>query len=93
MNSRRARRLATTRLAAVARLLSSQADQLDELTPADKLRMKRAYHDLAHELDVRAGLLPRAARLVPVDPGQVPLFQLKREDADRGVHREGAERQ
>jgi hypothetical protein len=82
MHSRRARQLATTRLAADARLLASETDQLEDLSPADQTRMQRAYEALAHELEMRAGVVPRAPRVAPVDPDQVPLFMIDREDHD-----------
>jgi hypothetical protein len=82
MHSRRARQLATTRLAAGARLLASEADQLEDLSPADRLRMCRAYEALAHELEMRAGIVPRAPRVAPVDPDQATLFMIDREDHD-----------
>lgn len=89
MNSRRATRLATTRLAAAARLLALQTESLVELSDADRLRMRRAFDHLAHELEVRVGLTPRARPTVPVDPGQVPLFVIDREDQDHAVRSEG----
>lgn len=82
MHSRRARQLATTRLAADARLLASEADQLEDLSPPDRTRMRRAFEALAHELEMRAGVVPRAPRVAPVDPDQVPLFMIDREDHD-----------
>lgn len=88
MDNRRARRLATTRLAAVARLHSDQSDELDELSPADRIRVRRAFADLAHELEVRAGLQPRVAPTAPVDPDQVPLFVLREEELDVDSRRE-----
>lgn len=82
MHSRRARQLATTRLAAEARLLASGTDQLEDLSEADQTRMCRAYEALAHELEMRAGIVPRAPRVAPVDPDQVALFMIDREDHD-----------
>ena len=79
MNSRHARRLATTRLAAAARVLASDADGVDELNAADRLRMRRAFDDLAHELEVRAGVVPRIPRPDPVDPDQGHLFPVDQE--------------
>jgi hypothetical protein len=90
MNSRRARQLATQRLAAAARLLASEAGQLDELTDADRLRMQRAFGDLAHEMEARSGLAPRARRVALVDPGQAALFTIDREDQDHAVRSESA---
>lgn len=90
MHSRRARQLASTRLAADARLLASQTDQLDDLSPADQVRLCRAFEALAHELEVRAGIVPRAPRVVPVDPGQVPLFKIDREEDRNAVRSEEA---
>jgi hypothetical protein len=80
MHSRRARQLATTLLAADARLRASGTDQLDDLSPADQVRMCRAFEALAHELEVRAGVVPRAPRTAPVDPDQASLFTIDRED-------------
>jgi hypothetical protein len=90
MHSRRARQLASTQLAADARLLASQTDQLDDLPPADQVRMCRAFEALAHELEVRAGVVPRAPRTAPVDPDQVSLFKIDREDEDDVVRSEEA---
>lgn len=90
MNSRRARQLATQRLAAAARLLASEVDQLAELTDADRLRMQRAFGDLAHEMEVRSGLASRAHHAALVDPDQVPLFVLDREEQDHAVRSESA---
>jgi hypothetical protein len=80
MNSRRARRLATIRLAAAARSLSTDAAAFDELNPADRRRIGRAFDDLAHELEVRAGLTPRVPHAAPIDPDQVHLFEINREN-------------
>jgi hypothetical protein len=90
MHSRRARQLATTRLAADARLRASEADQLEDLSLADRTRMCRAFEALAHELEMRAGIVPRAPRVAPVDPDQVSLFMIDREENHDAVRSEEA---
>lgn len=83
MNSRTARRLATTRLAAAARSYADQADTFtpaDGVTGADRVRIVAAFNALAHELEVRAGILPRTSKPVPPDPDQHLLFDTNREN-------------
>lgn len=80
MNGRAARRLATQRLAQSARELGSALADGDGLSPADRVRVRRAFEALAFELDVRTGAVPRGSRPVPVDPAQELLFELDRED-------------
>jgi hypothetical protein len=82
MDSRRAGRLATKGLADAARLLASKTDRIEDLSPADQARLCRAYEKLAYELEARIGLVPRAPRVAPVDPGQEALFMIDREDCD-----------
>lgn len=77
MNRRQARRLATNRLAAAARILAAEAGEAEEFGPADRRRIQRAFGDLAHELEVRTGVVPRTPRLVLVDPDQAHLFDLE----------------
>lgn len=88
MNSRAARRLATQRLARAARQLGDDLSQgitgTDGLSDADRVRVRRAFEALAHELDVRTGAVPRQAALRPVDPAQETLFEVNREGKDRG---------
>lgn len=87
MNRRHARRLATIRLAAAARALSAEVDDAEEFSPADRLRIRREFEAIAHELDARAGLVPRGSRPTPVDPDQATLFEL---DKDHGEVRDQA---
>jgi hypothetical protein len=84
MDSRAARRLATTRLAQTARTLAGELADVDEFSPADRVRVRRAFDALAYELDVRTGAIPRGSRPVPVDPAQETLFDLRQKDAGDG---------
>jgi hypothetical protein len=82
MNSRTARRLATIRLAAAARTYADQADEftpVDGVTHADRIRIVAAFNALAHELEVRAGVMPHTPKPVPLDPDQHLLFDTNRE--------------
>lgn len=82
MNSRTARRLATTRLAAAARTYADQADAFtpaDGVTHADRIRIVAAFNVLAHELEVRVGILPRTSTPALLDPDQHLLFDTNRE--------------
>lgn len=84
MDSRAARRLATQRLANAARQLCADTmahgTSLHGLSDADALRVVKAFTALAHELDVRTGAVPRGPRLVPMDPAQEQLFEVKGND-------------
>lgn len=63
MNAREAKRQATQTLAGLAR---------DFGEPDPKVR--KALAELADELERRIGLLPRKAKVDPIDPDQQSLF-------------------
>lgn len=86
MDSRAARRLATTRLAQAARQLGADTmvhgTSLHGLSDADALRVVKAFEALAHEMDVRTGVAVKIPRAAPVDPDQEQLFTITREESD-----------
>lgn len=88
MNRRDARRMATLHLAEVARELSAfyvEADdahpRLSQVRPRDRARLAWAYGALGDELGRRYDPAARPRVPEPVDPDQVPLFDV---GGDRG---------
>ncbi|HET9144130.1 hypothetical protein [Actinophytocola sp.] len=75
MDKRAARRLVTQRVAAAVRALGD--DEFTGYGPEDCRRLRSARDELALELEVRAGVTPRAPRFDPPDPAQYALIHLE----------------
>lgn len=81
MDKRAARRLVTTWLAVALRTQLGE-DDLAPYGPEDRRRLRAARDELALELEVRAGLTPRAPRYDPPDPNQYALIHLEEDHAE-----------
>jgi hypothetical protein len=75
MDQRAARRAVTGKVAALVRAIDDA--EFEGYGPADRRRLRTARDDLALELEVRAGLTPRAPRFDPPDPDQYALIHLE----------------
>jgi hypothetical protein len=73
MDQRQARRLVAQRVAAAVRAL----DDFEAYGPDDRRRLAAARDGLAVELEVRAGMTPRAPRVPPDDPAQYALMTIE----------------
>lgn len=75
MDKRAARRLVTAKVAGRVRAIGD--DEFTGYGPEDARRLRTARDELALELEVRAGLTPRAPRFDPPDPDQYALIHLE----------------